>query len=82
MKKKIYLIKWIDSQSDDGWTFYKNRKDIYPMIMNTTGYLIHKEKKLIRMALSLGQDSNNENKQFNGTITIPRCSILKMKRIK
>lgn len=82
MKKKIYLIKWIDSQSDDGWTFYRERKSIHPMIMKTIGFLIYESKRLIRIALSVGQNSNKTNKQFNGTITIPRCSILRIKRIR
>jgi hypothetical protein len=78
----VYFVKWFDSQSDDGWTFYNKRKDIFPMIINTVGFLIYENKKLVRIALSYGQNSNKENKQFNETIIIPKCSIIKMKRIK
>ena len=81
-KPDRYLIKWIDSQSDDGWTFYRERKYIYPFIARTMGFLIYENKKLIRIALTIGQNTNKTNKQFNGTITIPKCSILKMKKIK
>ncbi|HUX57122.1 MAG TPA: hypothetical protein VMV77_09115 [Bacteroidales bacterium] len=77
MKKDIYKIKWHDSQSDDGWTFYKERKNVYPMIITTIGYLIYENKTMIRLAMSLGQNTNGYNQQFNGTITIPKCCIIK-----
>lgn len=82
MKKEIYKIKWIDSQSDDGWSFYKERSNMLPMIIHTVGYLIYENKTLIRIALSLGQNNDKSNQQFNGTIAIPKCCILKRKRIK
>jgi len=77
----IYLIKWLDSQSDDGWMFHKERKSIHPMIIRTIGFLIYENKKLVRIALSIGQNSNKTNKQFNGTIIIPKCCILKRKKL-
>jgi len=79
---KIYKIKWIDSQSDDGWQFDKEKGDILPFIVNTVGFKIYENKKLIRLALSYGANTDNTNQQFNGTIIIPKWSILKTRKIK
>jgi hypothetical protein len=79
---KIYKIKWIDSQSDDGWQFDKDKGNILPFIANTVGFKVYENKKIIRMALSYGANTDNNNQQFNGTITIPKCCILKIQKIK
>jgi len=81
-KPKIYLVKWIDSQSDDGWQFYKERTSVSPMIVYTIGFLIFENKKSIRIATSLAQNSDKTNKQFNGTIIIPKSAIREKKIIK
>jgi hypothetical protein len=79
--KKVY-IKWIDSQTDCDWTYYRERKDILPMIIHTVGFLIYENKKLIRMALSIGMNTDSSNKQFDNTVTIPKCSTIKRTKIK
>lgn len=81
-KHKIYHIRWIDSQSDDGWILCSHRKKISSMIIDTVGFLLDENKNYIRLALSYGQNKNGENPQFNGTMAISKVSIIKKKRLR
>ena len=80
---KIYLIKWYDSQSEDAWTLYKKQNNkISPMIIQTIGFLISEDKLYIKVAASWGHNKDGTNIQYNGTMSIPKKSILKLKHIK
>jgi len=81
-KPTIYLIKWLDAQSDDGWVFYNTRPKISSMIINSVGFIIDENKKYLKLALSWGKNKNGENIQFNGTMAIPKESILSKKKLK
>lgn len=81
-KRNIYYIKWIDSQSEDGWILCNHKNTINSMIIESIGFFIDENKDYIRLALSVGQNENGENKQFNGTMSISKVSILKKKKIK
>lgn len=83
MKKyKKYYVKWLDSQSEDGWILFCDKEKISDMIIYTVGYLIDETKNYIRLSLSIGKNRNGDNRQFNGTIAIPKISIIKMRRLK
>lgn len=81
MKNKIYYIEWIDAQSDDGWIPFSDKREINSMIIKTTGFLIDENKEYIRLGLSIGQNKNGQNKQFNGTMAIPKRCIIKKKKL-
>jgi len=80
-KDKVYYLLWIDSQSDNGWIPYKERKYYHPMIVETIGFIIHENKKLIRIALNIAKNTDGSNKQFCQTMIIPKVAILKRKRL-
>lgn len=80
-KNKIYHIKWIDSQSDDGWVLLNHKDKISSMVIQSIGFYIDEDKENIRLALSVGQNKDKSNKQYNGTITIPKRCIIKKKRL-
>jgi hypothetical protein len=77
----IYLIKWFDSQSDDGWVLFNSKKKISPMIIHSVGYLVDETSDYIRLSLSWGQNKNGNNPQFNGSIQIYKKCIVKRKKL-
>jgi len=81
-KPNIYLIKWHDAQSEDGWLHFNKRNNrISPMIIQTIGFLINENKVTIKIASSWGQNKDKTNPQYNGIMVIPKKSILKKKKI-
>jgi len=81
-KMKIYLVKWFDAQSSDGWELYNQKEENSDMIIYTVGFLIDENKNYIRIGLSFGQNKNGNNLQFNGTMAIPKRCIIKKKQLK
>lgn len=75
----IYKITWVDSQSDDFWTF---KPDSSQFTVHSIGYLIFQNKKLIRIALCIGENEDGSNWQFICSMTIPKRAILKMTKFK
>lgn len=79
---KAYKVKWIDSQSSDSWELYNMRTETLPVIATSMGFKIFESKTVIRLALNIAKNQDGSNKQYSCTMSIPKCSILKMKRIK
>lgn len=71
--KKV-RIDWIDSASPRGWT-HDNEIDVKPLKIRTRGYLIRETKKAVVVACSVDECGTS-----HAPMTIPKCSITKMRK--
>jgi hypothetical protein len=76
MKKDLVLIEWLDSKGVIGeWEFIDSLTPLKPSICTSVGFLIEDKKGY----KTIVQTKSKE--QVVGRMTIPTCSIKKMKRI-
>ena len=79
-KRTVLEVHWVDSETDDDWqdlASYKPRRD--PLDIVTLGYLIDDNKTNIVIARSITKDTLP---LLEGVFCIPRCSIIKIKKVK
>jgi hypothetical protein len=73
---KIVKVKWVDSKGvTPEWEFKDELKPLKPCRCVSVGFLIKETKTYITVAQSVGND------QVVGRMTIPKCSILKIKKL-
>lgn len=79
MKSKYpaYQIDWVDSSAPPGW-YEIDDTDCDPLVIHSVGYLMAKTDKGVVITTSVSSYSG----KAMDPLTIPRCAILKMKRIK
>ena len=77
--QKIYL-KWVDSRMYHGWKDESDLQHIMemPLEIETIGWMIHENDQ--RIVVSGNWSPHSEN--FGNPIVIPKCSILKRKKVK
>ena len=76
MKPKLAMIKWIDSKGiTSEWEHWDEIEPLKPSICISSGFLIddNSEYKTLAMTIRKGQ--------VFGRITIPACSIVKVKEL-
>ena len=73
-KNKLVLVKWIDSKGGPfEWEFLDGLNNLKPVICHSVGFLIDDKKRYKTLAPTVGGG------QIWGRITIPSCSIVKLK---
>ena len=73
-KKKLTLIKWIDSKNgSEGWEYLDGLEPLKPILCSSVGFLIDDNKDYKTIAPTIGGG------QVLGRITIPSCAIKKIK---
>jgi len=73
-KNKLVLIKWVDSKGDSSvWEFLDEIANLEPVICHSVGFLIDDKKAYKTLAPAMGGGP------IWGRITIPSCSIVKLK---
>lgn len=84
----LVLVEWVDSQSQcsqvwgDLDEMIEDGKTIYSDPCMSVGYLVHKNTKVITLVPHLASKTNFKENQGSGDMTIPRCAIIKMKKLK
>ena len=74
--KNIVEVKWLDSKGvTTGWEYIDELQSLKPAECKTVGYLIERTKQYITVAQSVSEE------QLLARITIPVCSIIKMKKL-
>ena len=79
MKKvQVVCVEWYDhtTWSSNGWIDIKTIKKYGLSLIKTVGFLMSKDKKIVRVALNHGDDNT-----FADFICIDRGSIKKIKKI-
>ena len=77
---KPELIKWLDSHSPAANIWIdKDEIDYSTLEINTVGYIIHECKKSITVASQVAVGNSD---QVSGVISIPKCCILKRRKLK
>jgi hypothetical protein len=76
MQEKVNVVKvdWVDSDGFDGWHHPEEEFEVSKCV--TVGILAKESKDAIRI------DQSQSKSKVDNTITIPRCAIKKIKRIK
>lgn len=73
-RNKLVLIQWIDSKGGSAeWEFLDEIENLKPVICQSVGFLIDDKKAYKTLAPTMGGG------QIWGRITIPSCSIVKLK---
>lgn len=76
MKYKKISIEWIDSKSGQfGWEYLDDIEPVLPEIVHSVGFLIEDKKDYITIASCVSAS------QIYGRITIPKCSVIKKKKL-
>jgi len=73
---KILLIEWVDSTFHGGW-IGKDELKMVPLKCYSAGVVIDENPDAITLALSGG-----EGEQYADTMTIPKCSIKRIRELK
>lgn len=72
-------VEWIDAQTETGWEDLEdhtlNEKELH---VRSVGYMLYNTPVCIVLAQTIDL---TENPSFNGTITIPKVSILQKKKL-
>ena len=71
---KVYLVEWIDSTSETGWT---HDHDLELSTCKTVGYLIKKTKDKVVLVQSMSDSDSIDNK-----FAIPRKCITSITELK
>jgi len=81
---KLVYIQWYDSQaSQGGWRSTEDSICTKPLIIESIGWVLHEGKDSICIVSHRGGYVDNDDyKQANGDMTIPKCAIRKLKVIK
>jgi len=76
-KRKAVLIKWLDAKGvSSDWELLSTIEPQEPCIVHTIGFIQTINKRFITVFQSDAID------QISGRMTIPRVSIIKIKRLK
>ncbi len=77
LKYKLVLIEWLDSKGvTTNWEYLDELEPVLPVECVSTGFLIDDKKDYKTLVQTLSKN------QVLGRITIPCCSITKIKRVK
>ena len=78
MVEKVVRVEWVDSHSKHGW-HYSSEEELHLFRCTTIGILDKEDKDSIRVILSV---YNDDHDYAHTNMTIPKCSIKSIKRIK
>lgn len=77
MGTKLIYILWVDSASPSDAAWHRTEElNMEPLKCETAGYLVRETADSISVASCV-----MENGSLYGVITIPKCSILKRRRV-
>ncbi len=80
MEHEIVIVKWLDSRGvSAGWESAESIKDDKPSICHATsiGFVVYEDDEVISIA---GHMADPEDPQYIGTMTIPKCSLVRVYR--
>lgn len=78
--RKIKQIKWVDSHYQSGWILNEDILPIESKIIESVGFVVDEDDNHIRIALNVEFDKEDNIVQACDLMTIPKCSILKIKQ--
>ena len=77
----LVYIKWIDACGVGGdWetvTEFQPSK----IVIGSVGWQVFEDEEVVVLASNVSREEENVERQFSGTISIPRCAILQMANI-
>jgi hypothetical protein len=73
----IVEVEWVDSSSYPGWQKAPEKE---PITCWTAGYLVHKDK--VSLVIALSSSSEESINSFGDTITIPTSVVKKIRKVK
>lgn len=76
-EKSAVYIQWVDSGMESGWRDIDNGFKGCPITVDSLGYIVYEDEKIICLAHNYSDETDNSSVQVNGIMTIPKCSILK-----
>jgi hypothetical protein len=76
-RPKLVLIEWLDSHRTDAW--HTSPPATKPVLCRSVGWLIHDGKEAKTIAAHVTEE---DEPQRSGEMTIPTCSIRKMRTLK
>lgn len=81
MKNKIVKIEWLDSKGVTGeWEYLSDIEFMKPNVCTSVGYLLNDTKEYKEICQSINKGAP-DNQQVIGRMTIPTCSITKIKQL-
>ena len=72
---RMVEVEWVDSNATWGWEPITGYKDGHVSECRTAGYLVKSTRKELMVGLSVDYGSET----MNCTMTIPRCSVKKIR---
>ena len=78
MKVHRVEVLWADAAGHPGWFTPEEVADVDLAVIQSIGFLVTKSAKVIRIGMSFNQASGD----VGDILTIPRCTVLKMRRIR
>jgi len=69
--EKLAEVHWLDTVASAGW---ESLKDVNPAIMQTTGYVVYKDKEVIKIA-----NTKDEKGAWFGVHAIPMGCVKKIR---
>ena len=75
--KEIRIIEWVDSSTSriNGWIAHRDYDPVKCISATTVGFIIYEDTNIITIAHSISED------EYLGEISIPKCSIIKIREI-
>ena len=73
----VVEVKWRDACSRGGWRDVSHTHHDRPLCVTSVGYLLHKDKRRVTLALSLAA-----NDDVGDTLTVPRSWILRVRTLR
>jgi hypothetical protein len=70
-------VEWDDAESAQGWENFSEIQMSEALVV-TRGWLVHRTRKHILLAMSISYDSQAEDHSFNNRIQIPRGMVKRM----
>jgi len=77
MKRRLVIVEWIDSTRNIGWHAHEHARENRDMRCSSVGFLVDDDRDHVTVASHIAWPRG----EVCDTMTIPRCSIRRIRRL-
>lgn len=79
----LVRVDWLDSNSRGSWASPEHAADpTQSLLCVSVGWLLRRDKKFLTVAGSGAYDGEGGFSQVNGSMTIPACAVVRVRRLR
>jgi len=75
-------VFWLDAGFENSNMSFEDAKNLKPMERTSVGYLVSKDKDVLRLAFGIVNDKDHSCSVLSDILVIPRGDVKKIKKLK